>query len=463
MKIANRCAAFVAVCACFAIAACSDDAPSAGPANGVVFIFHSNDMHGTLEGFQKIAWLVRQYRATNDNVLVVSGGDAFSGNSYVDQYDPKGYPMLDVMSRVGYSVSAIGNHEFDYTQPVLNDRIAQTPIKFVSANIAVTSGALLPPAATYTTNMPCGARITFLGLTEKNYSGIPSTHPDKVVGLTFADPVTAAMEYSTLAAGTSRAVIALTHIGASVDTSLAAACGWLDVIIGGHSHSTIGNSTGSTGTPMIVQAGSSLTQIGIVRLRFSAGTLVEKSQSLVAVSGIAGEDATLNALIDTYQSNPALEVTVATLTGALYDSTMIGWFLTDGTRSVTGAHMSFQNMGGVRVYSIPAGNLTKKQIFEADPFGNDLYTYKMTLDQLNAFFATRSDLYASGIKRSGSSWTFYDGTALTNGTYTVAMSSYIASTTVFSCQSGPFYTGMNTAEAVIKYATDAGTLGLPTR
>ena len=48
------------------------------------------------------------------NVLLVAAGDIFSGSPIVDQYDPRGYPIIDVMNKTGFDMAVIGNHEFDY-------------------------------------------------------------------------------------------------------------------------------------------------------------------------------------------------------------------------------------------------------------------------------------------------------------------------------------------------------------
>lgn len=437
---------------------------STGPASGVVFVFHVNDMHGSLDGYPKIAWLIKQYQATNANVMVVSAGDGFSGNPYVDQYTPPGYPMIDVMYQSGFRLSAIGNHEFDYGQAELNARMSQTSMRWISANITVSGGVLQQPVATFATNFPGGMELVFLGLTERNSQGIPSTHPDKVLGLTFSDPITVASGFAALPRQ-NRAVIGLTHIGAGTDNSLATSCSWLDVILGGHSHSVIEGGSGVSGTPLIAQAGTKLAYLGVVRLRFVNGQVTEKSSTLVPVAGIAGEDSAVRTLVDGYMNNPFMDAQIATLSVTLSGQSLLGSFMTDGQRHVTGAVAAFQNNGGIRISSLPAGPLSRKQIFELDPFGNELVTYMMTLSQLQALCAARSDLQVSGIKinKSYSPYrlTDYAGTELGSGPHKVALSTYLASTTSFSFESGPVYAGMTTADALIQYAIDTATIGTP--
>jgi len=183
------------------------------------------------------------------------------------------------------------------------------------------------------------------------------------------------------------------------------------------------------------------------------------------VAGIAAEDSAIRTLVDGYMTNPLMDAQIATLSVTLSGQSVLGSFMTDGQRHVTGAVAAFQNNGGIRVSSIPAGPLSRKQIFELDPFGNELVSYMMTLSQLQALCAARSDLQVSGIKinKSYSPYrlTDYAGTELGSGPHKVALSTYLASTTSFSFESGPVYAGMTTADALIQYAIDSVTIGTP--
>lgn len=85
-------------------------------------IFFVNDQHGQLDNFSKIKHIV-DLEKENTNVIVACSGDIFSGNPVVDNYSEKGFPMIDVMNRVGFDISVLGNHEYDYGESILTDRI----------------------------------------------------------------------------------------------------------------------------------------------------------------------------------------------------------------------------------------------------------------------------------------------------------------------------------------------------
>lgn len=92
--------------------------PEVEPGIENLTIFYINDQHGEINNFSKIKHIIDQEKKLT-KVLLVCGGDVFSGNPIVDNYTPKGYPMIDIMNRVGFDVSVIGNHEFDYGEDVL--------------------------------------------------------------------------------------------------------------------------------------------------------------------------------------------------------------------------------------------------------------------------------------------------------------------------------------------------------
>ncbi len=87
----------------------------------VVFL-HVNDMHAKIENMGKLAYLADSIRSIHPYVFLVSSGDNFTGNPIVDMFPEKGYPMIDLMNQVGFNLSAIGNHEFDLGQDVLDKR-----------------------------------------------------------------------------------------------------------------------------------------------------------------------------------------------------------------------------------------------------------------------------------------------------------------------------------------------------
>ena len=124
--------AFIFLLAVFIIVSCSKD-----PDNGInpeknLTIFFVNDQHGQLENFSKIKHIVDQEKQEG-NVIVACSGDIFSGNPVVDNFEAKGFPIIDAMNQVSFDISVLGNHEFDYGEQVLKDRMEQANFDWVCA------------------------------------------------------------------------------------------------------------------------------------------------------------------------------------------------------------------------------------------------------------------------------------------------------------------------------------------
>ncbi|TGU70424.1 bifunctional metallophosphatase/5'-nucleotidase, partial [Mesorhizobium sp. M00.F.Ca.ET.186.01.1.1] len=85
-----------------------------------VTIAHTNDTHGHIQedksqkefGFAKIATLLKEWRAENNNFLLLDAGDTFQGTVFVNQF--KGESVVPILNSLDYNVMAAGNHEFDF-------------------------------------------------------------------------------------------------------------------------------------------------------------------------------------------------------------------------------------------------------------------------------------------------------------------------------------------------------------
>lgn len=78
-----------------------------------VVILSTNDEHAKIEPFSRLQKLVERERKLNKNLVLVSAGDFFSGNPFVDYADEPGAPMIALMNLAGYDLAVLGNHDFD--------------------------------------------------------------------------------------------------------------------------------------------------------------------------------------------------------------------------------------------------------------------------------------------------------------------------------------------------------------
>ncbi|MEI7900892.1 MAG: metallophosphoesterase, partial [bacterium] len=145
-----------------------------------IIILHTNDMHSKIDNMAKLAYLSDSLRKLHPYVFLVAAGDNFTGNPVVDMLEDKGNPMINLMNLCGFNATAIGNHEFDMGQELLNKRMDQARFSFISCNIKVEDAILKQPKPYVLLNAGKDITIALLGATELNDKGIPDTHPSKL-------------------------------------------------------------------------------------------------------------------------------------------------------------------------------------------------------------------------------------------------------------------------------------------
>lgn len=348
-----------------------------------VTIFHTNDIHArvassaTTLGYARIATLVQAERAANPHVLLLEAGDAFHGQTIANL--SRGQAIVEIMNVLQYDAMVPGNHDFNFGQERLRELAGLARFPLLAANI---EGSNLPSHIIRTVG---GRRIAIIGVAtpETAYK----THPRNVVGLTFRNPA----ESLSRLVGSLRAqadlVVVLAHLGQDGDytsRTLARDVQGIDLIIDGHSHDFGALQVGRT---LIVQAGEFGNHLGRVDVVFDqsgvrmANTLIEAAQSAAVP-----QDPRVLEIINHYtQQVSALHAQVIGSASIRLEGdravvrtaeSNLGNLVTDAMLRVTGADFAVTNGGGIRA-SIPAGQVTRRHVFDVLPFGNLIVTQKI--------------------------------------------------------------------------------------
>lgn len=365
-------------------------------------IFFVNDVHGQIDNFAKLKQMVDAERA-DKNVLLLSSGDMFSGNPVVDNFNDKGFPIIDLMNDCGFDLSAIGNHEFDYGQDVLQKRIQQSDFPWVCANINTQNSVLSQPEAFHTIEVG-DLRITFLGLIETAGSPsevFPSSHPWKVKNLEFTPAQNMVKNYLNLKKQENAdLLIALSHLGLSSyensigDFQLAYENYFFDAIIGGHTHALM--DTVFSGIP-IYQAGSYLNYVGKITFDIRDKTITSEKFEIFLLDDYQQVDPSIQTKIDEYNDLPYLKEVIG-FANIFHARSQVGCFYTDALRQQMKVDVAFQNTGGVRSV-LDYGDITVREIYEISPFNNGTVIYEMTVAQIKEFLiGSESGYYYSGLR-----------------------------------------------------------------
>jgi 2',3'-cyclic-nucleotide 2'-phosphodiesterase (5'-nucleotidase family) len=237
-------------------------------------------------GWAKIATLIRGEReAGPDRTLVVDGGD-FSMGTLFHALFVREAAELRLLGEMGFDVSTLGNHEFDFRLAGLAGALRAaksgggTPPALVASNIVLGTG-VDPGDARAFADYPVrdyiilergGLRIGLFGLMGQGAADDSPFISPAVV----ADPIGQARRVVDVLKIRERVdlVIALSHSGTadepsrSEDVRLADAVPGIDVIVSGHSHTVLARPI-ARGGAIIVSAGGQGEYLGRLELLWS--------------------------------------------------------------------------------------------------------------------------------------------------------------------------------------------------
>ena len=367
--------------------------------NGDIVILHTNDVHGAIAGYAKVAALKDDYEARGAYVLLMDAGDFIQGDPTVSTSE--GATAVELMNLAGYDVVSLGNHEFDYGYQNLKDLEADADFAIVDANVLYNGRVAFEDNLVFTA--PDGTKIGVFGLDTPETA--TKAHPAKIQGVTFLageDLYDCAQEQvDALTAEGCEYIICLGHLGIDDESAgnrsidLLENVDGIDVFIDGHSHSTRADlldatdGTGMVGNTMVTSTGTKLESIGVVTID-AEGVI---TTSTTPVADLTAEDADVAARATAIQKEIDDEYgTVFAKTevalngerepGNRTEETNLGDLITDALvwgaeREGTEVDAAVTNGGGIRA-SIAAGDITKKDINTVLPFGNTLSIVQVT-------------------------------------------------------------------------------------
>ena len=380
--------------------------------------------------------MVDSLRAIYPELLLFSAGDNRTGNPINDLYDPVNYPMITLMNKVGFDLSAVGNHEWDADIVNLQNDIERANFPFLCANVIVPASVKLDikPFDTFERQ---GVKIAVIGMIELRHDGLPGAHPDNLKKVSFRYGKDVLPEYRNLR-NQNDVVILLSHCGFEDDMELAQANPWLDVIIGGHTHTLIERPSETNGV-LITQSGSHLEYATLVKIKVKDHKVVGKEAVVLNVKKVRKEKPEIKAMLDEFNDNPRFKESLAVAKSKFETPEELGCMLTDAIREISGADFAFQNTGGIRITHLKKGPVTVKDVYSIDPFNNEVVVFQMTGDQVKRFIINSYrknggfPSYVSGmnyrVEDGKNVWVdMKDGGFSTKKVYKVAINSYMAST-----------------------------------
>lgn len=366
---------------------------------GHIVILHTNDVHGAIGEYAKVAALKQAYQAAGAYVLLADAGDFIQGDPTVSA--SQGKTAIELMNLAGYDVAAPGNHEFDYGYPNLKTLAGEADFPILAANVRYDNAAALGDQTTFTTTD--GKKIGIFGLDTPETA--TKAHPDKIKGVSFLAAQEmfdcAQAQVDALKADGCDYIICLGHLGIDAESTgnrsidLLEKVTGIDVFIDGHSHSTLEeikeatNGTGKVGDTVLTSTGTKLANVGMVDISpdgtISTSSLATSELTVTPDAKVAARAEEIQKEIDADYGTVFAKTEVA-LDGEKANvrtgETNLGDLIADAMLWQAGlldegVDAAVTNGGGIRA-SIAAGDITKKDINTFLPFGNTLYVVKVT-------------------------------------------------------------------------------------
>ena len=370
-----------------------------------IVVLYENDVHCAIDGYARLAGLRDAIAAADTaSVALVSCGDFLQGG--VAGSISKGQYVVDILRHMNYDAIGLGNHEFDYAVPRMNELLSQVKSPVVCANF-FEAGSPIPFYAPYIIRQYGGRRVAFVGAVtgEAMRSESYSFYDDNGRMLYDLKP----MEVSRIvqqAVDEARSqgadiVVLISHLGEQPVANnvnsheLVARTRGIDVVLDGHSHSVIERSEAPNLDGRMIpisQTGTQLANIGKLVITPDGKFIT----SLIPFANVTYQQPRIKAVTDSVNSLMR-QVTDRVICHSDFDLSIyetdgktrrvrmaeanIGDLVADAFRTMMKTDIGLQNGGGIR-NSIAKGAITYGRVLDALPFGNLMIRLEATGQQI---------------------------------------------------------------------------------
>lgn len=365
--------------------------PVDGDYQNKLVIIQSNDVHGAVDGYSKIAKLKETYKDMGAEVIMVDSGDFSQGDPHVNE--SKGADAVTLMNAAGYDIATVGNHDLDYGWEQMDKNLKPAEFKVICANILEGDKTLYDPSMMYEAEN--GLKVGFFALDTPETQ--TKTNPKLTEGLTFLvgeDMAKCAQEQiDSLRGDGADVVFGITHLGVGTEAAagknrsedLYAEVEGVDFILDGHSHTVMtegenGEPIQSTGTKFEYISVVVVDEDGTIEDHYLIDTkdlpqdeaVQEKTEEIKKqVDGKYGQVIAKSEV--EFEADMEVNRQVETNTGDLSTDAVM-WYV-ENHKDELGADpekcVALINGGAIRA-GISVGDVTEMDIYTIFPFGNTI-------------------------------------------------------------------------------------------
>ncbi|MCC6865798.1 MAG: bifunctional metallophosphatase/5'-nucleotidase [Ignavibacteria bacterium] len=371
--------------------------------NEVVFV-QMNDVYeiaplegGKYGGLARVKTIIERIKQSNPNTFVVLSGDFISpsalSTSTFDGSRINGRQMVDVLNAIGLNFVTFGNHEFDYKQDVLQNRINESHFEWISSNVKFINNGKITPFSQRGSDLP---KYKIIKLEFNN-----NIQPLKIgiIGICInsnKQPYVEYSDYFQTAKDTYHNImdsidcaVAITHLNIDDDKKLANELPQLKLIMGGHEHINMHYETVGT---VIAKADANAKTVYIHRLLFNEkNEFIKITSELVKVDESIPEDPAVKDMVDTWVTRAykgffdkgfdplkmVIDLKNDTLDGreetVRYSQCALGYLIGNAMFNASkNSDLAFFNSGAIRIDDKLTGEVTQYDIIRILPFGGKI-------------------------------------------------------------------------------------------
>lgn len=300
-----------------------------------VTVLFTHDLHSHLQpandengvsygGYARLKTVIDEQKRIDPDAVLLDGGDFSMGSLFQTVYATDA-SELRVMGALGYDVTTFGNHEYDYraaglasmlnaaldsgeTLPQIVEANYKPPVEgaegYDADSAAVWEAFARYGVKDYTVIERGGVNIAVFGL-----NGVDSDACAPMSGMVLQDPIeTAKAVVAQIEAEVAepRLVVCLSHSGTwadpeqSEDEQMAAAVEGIDLIISGHTHTTL-NEPIKVNDTYIVSCGEYSKNLGVAVMELTSEGVSLYDYKLIPINDTVAEDEQILAKVEQYK------------------------------------------------------------------------------------------------------------------------------------------------------------------
>ncbi|KXJ92526.1 5'-nucleotidase domain-containing protein [Microdochium bolleyi] len=379
-----------------------------------ISFYHVNDVHAHLDefsssgtectkpergcfgGYSRIKHFIDESRPGHPDSLFLNAGDEFQGTLYYTYYG--GEKIAETINQLGFDAMTLGNHEFDGGDEMLGNFLKNLTFPVISANIVSDNEKLNSTIVPY--HIFDKYQLAVIGVTTTTTPGI--SKPGN--GTKFTDVTVAVQRSIDEIRSTTNItrIAALTHIGYEEDIQLAKDTTGLFLIMGGHSHTLLGDMEKAEGKYPTIQENKDGDEVfivtayrwgeyvGYIDVTYdNEGKILAYHGAPVHMTNQTAQDSELQAEVKewakafqafagekvgettTFLDQASCQQKECTL-GDVTAEALLQYRVESGSSD---AAFALINAGGIRA-SIDEGDITRGEVLTSYPFGNAVVEVK---------------------------------------------------------------------------------------